>query len=210
MGLLGGIRHVLGNLGFFPLTIAIGRIAVGLHPYQVYNTLEITLRAPGKLNRDGGAAEKRLDALERAVEAGALAIEFVDDQRARQLEVVGKRPHLFGLHFDSGHGIHHDQRGVGGDERGPRVIDKDVVAGRIQKVDLGLLPLGVSQRGGNGDLALDLLLVEIRNGVAFIDPRQPVGGARGIQQAGGERGLAGIAVAHHTDVPDVPAFVDFH
>ena len=60
-------------------------------------------------------------------------------------------------------------------ERRTRIVDENVVARRIRDVDFGLLPLGKSQGGGYRDLALDFLLVEIRNGVAFIDPRQPAG-----------------------------------
>ena len=41
-------------------------------------------------------------------------------------------------------------------------------------------------------------------------PEQTIGRTGGEQQPGGERCLAGIAVAHHTDVPNVLAFVDFH
>jgi len=47
-------------------------------------------------------------------------------------------------------------------------------------------------------------------GPKVVDAEQPVGRPCGEQQPGGERGLPGIAVAHHTDVPNVFAFVDFH
>ena len=59
-------------------------------------------------------------------------------------------------------------------------------------------------------LRCDLLVVEIGDGVAFIDACQAVGGAGGEEQPGGERGLAGMSVAHQANVPYVLAFVDFH
>ena len=40
--------------------------------------------------------------------------------------------------------------------------------------------------GGDGDLALDLFVVEIGDGVAFIDARQAVGGAGGVKKPGGQ------------------------
>ena len=60
------------------------------------------------------------------------------------------------------------------------------------------------------DFARDFLLVEIGDRVALIHAEQPIRGSRGEQQPGGERRLARIAVAHHTDVPNFLAFVDFH
>ena len=56
-----------------------------------------------------------LDAFERALEAGAFAIELVDHDGARQLEFFGEAPHFFGLHLDAGHAVHQDQSRVGRD-----------------------------------------------------------------------------------------------
>ena len=51
--------------------------------------------------------------VERALEAGALAIEAVDDDEPRQAELLGRRPHLLGLHHHAGDRVDDDQRGVG-------------------------------------------------------------------------------------------------
>ena len=61
---------------------------------------------------------------ERALEAGALAIELIDDDGAGQLELVGKAPHLLGLDFHAGHAVHQDQGGIGGHQRRPGVVDE--------------------------------------------------------------------------------------
>ena len=148
--------------------------------------------------------------VEGALKIGALAIQLVDDDGAGELELFGEGPDLFGLHFDAGHAVHHDEGGIGGDQGAARVINKDVVTRGIQDVDLGLLPLGHGDGSRDRDFALDLLLVKISDRVAFIDAEEAVGGSGGEQQPGSERRLAGIAVAHYTDVPDILAFVDFH
>ena len=75
---------------------------------------------------------------------------------------------------------------------------------------LALFPLRHGDGSGDRDLASDLFVVKIRDRVAFIDAEEAVGSSGGEEQPGGERRLAGIAVAHHTDVPNVLAFVDFH
>ena len=109
-----------------------------------------------------------MDVVDSALEIGALAIELIDEERARQLVLFAERLDLFGLDFHAGHAIDHDQRGIGRDQGRARVINEDVEAGSIEEIDLGLLPLGDSDGGGDGDFALDLLLVEIRDRVAFV------------------------------------------
>ena len=131
------------------------------------------------------------------------AVELVDDDRARQIELVGEAPDLFGLHFDAGHAIHQHQRGIGGDQRRLGVVDENIEAGRVDEIDLFLGPLGERDAGGNGDLALDLLVVEIGDRRTFIDARQPIGGACGVQKPGGEGRLPTMAVSYKSDVSDV-------
>ena len=62
--------------------------------------------------------------LQRALEAGALAIEPVDDDEARQLELLRRLPDFLGLHHDAGHGVDDDQRGVGDVQRRARVAQE--------------------------------------------------------------------------------------
>ena len=124
--------------------------------------------------------------------------------------MVGEVPDLLGLHFDAGDAIHQYQGRIGRYQGGAGIVDENVVAGSIEDIDLGFLPLRHGDGSGNGDFAGDFLLVEIGDGVALIDAQQPVGRPRAEQHARGERRLAGIAVAHQTDVPDILALVDLH
>ncbi len=186
LGFLGRFGQVLGDLSLLAPPASSGFVGVALHPDQVDDAAELALRAERQLDGDGEAAEILLDAGEGPVEAGVLPVQLVDDQRPRQFELLGERPHLLGLNLDAGDPVHQHQGGVGGHQRGPRVIDEDVEAGRVQKVDFALVPLGEGQRGGDGDLALDLLVVEVGDGGALVHARQPVGGSRQEQDAGGE------------------------
>ncbi len=58
---------------------------------------------------------------------GALAIQLIDHDGAREFELFGEGPDLFGLHFDAGDAIDHDQGGIGGDQGAARIVNKDVV-----------------------------------------------------------------------------------
>ena len=129
---------------------------------------------------------------------------------AGEIVTVRDVPDFFRLHFYSGYAVHQDQGRIGRHHRGASVVDENIEAGRIEQVDLFLVPLGRGHGGGNGDLALDLLVVEIRDGGALIHPAQAAGGAAGEQQSRGQGGLSGVPVADQADIPDLVGFVNFH
>ena len=165
-----------------PLPSPSDGIGVGLHADEVDYTFEIFFGADGELDRDGEAAEDVLHAGERAVKRRTLAIELVDENGAGEIELVGEAPDLFGLDFDARDAIDNHQRGVGGDQRGFGVVQKNIKAGSIEQIDFLLGPLGESDAGGNGDFALDLFVVEVGDGVAFVDASEAVGGAGGVEE----------------------------
>ena len=210
VGLLRLVGVLAGNLAFLALAVAIGRVGEGLHANQIDDALEIAFRADGEVDGDGGASEELLDAGEGALEIGALAIQLIDHDGAGELELVRRRTRPFRSGLRRRRRRRPDEGGIGGDQSAAGVVDKDVVAGSIENVDLGLLPLGHGDGSRDRDFALDFLLVKISDRVALIDTEEAVGGSGGEKQRGSERGLAGIAVAHYTNVPDILAFVDFH
>ncbi len=120
------------------------------------------------------------------------------------------RPHFLGLRLNAGHAVHHDDHGVGGDQRGPGIVHEHVEARGVEDVDLGLLPLDGGDGGRDRQFALDLLLVIIGNGVAFVDARQAVGSARGVKEPGHNGGLPGVTVTYNANVSDVLRLVIFH
>ena len=66
-----------------------------LHRHQVDDAVERLLFADRQLDRDDGAAEHAAQRLERAVEAGALAVEPVEDDDARHARAPRPRPTSF-------------------------------------------------------------------------------------------------------------------
>ena len=77
--------------------------------------------AERQLDRDDLAGAVAVQRLERAVEAGALAVQPIDDDDSRQSERGGFGPQLLGLHFDAGDSIDDDDGGFGDAERGAGV-----------------------------------------------------------------------------------------
>ena len=95
---------------------------------QVDDAVEVGLVADGELQRRDAGAELVLELVERARERRALAVELVDEDRARQPELVGHAPHDLGLHLDALDRRHHEHREVGGPQRGGDVADEVGVA----------------------------------------------------------------------------------
>ena len=77
-------------------------------------------------------------------------------------------------------------------------------------VDLGLVPLGVREAGGEGVLAGDFLFVEVGDGGAVIDLAEPVDRACVEEGGRSQLGLSGAAVADQRDIPDVRRVIDLH
>jgi hypothetical protein len=119
------------------------------------------LFADRQLNRHDRAVERQPHRLQRAFERRAFAIQPVDDDQPRQLLFFGGGPRLFGLHFDAGHGIDHDQRRVGDLDGGARVGKEIAEARRVDQVDFGLVPLRVGEARGQRVLAGDFFFVVI-------------------------------------------------
>ena len=87
---------------------------------------------------------------------------------------------------------------------------KNIEAGRVEQIDFLLGPFGESDAGGDGDLALDLFVVEVGDGVAFVDAGEAVGGAGGVEKSGGQGRFAAVTVTDKGNVADVGTFVYFH
>src|SRR5579872_7231265 len=178
---LRGVAQMGGNFTLFALAVAVVGVGVRFHPHQVDDAGELAFGADGQMNRHGGAPEKLLDAFKGPLKAGALAIQLVDHDGARQIEFVGEGPDLFGLNFDAGDAVHQHHGGVGGDEGGLGVVDKDIETGCVEKVDFLPVPLGGRDGGGDGDLALNFFFVKISDGSAVVDAGQAIGAAAGVE-----------------------------
>ena len=82
--------------------------------------------------------------------------------------------------------------------------------GRVDQVDLLLVPLGVGEAGRERVLAGDFLFVEVGDRRAVVDLAEAVDHAGVEEDGGGELRLARSAVADESDVPDAGGVVDLH
>ena len=151
-----------------------------------------------------------LQGFQGALKAGAVAIQLIDHQGARQAVLLAEAPNFFRLHFDAGNAMDQQQSGIRRHQRRLRFVHEDVVSGRIHEIDFGLSPLRVSERGADGKLALNFLFVVIRNRGAFVHLAQAIHHACRKEECGNKLRLSGITMAYQCNIANVFAVVDFH
>ena len=130
--------HVVGDrLGVRDAAL----VEVGGVGEEVGDAAEVGLGADRQLERRDAGAEPVAELVERALEAGALAVELVDEDHPRHAEPGGLAPDRLGLHLDAVDRAHHEHGQVDDPQRGPHVAEEVGVAGRVDQVDLVALPL---------------------------------------------------------------------
>ena len=136
------------------------------------DALDVLLGADRDLGGDDVRAERPLELLERAEEVGALAVEHVHEQHPRDVELGRARPQPAGGDLDAHHGVDDEHRRLAHAQRAQRVRHEARLAGRVQQVDLALLPLERAERRGDRHLARLLVGVGVRHGAVVGDRAQ--------------------------------------
>ena len=125
------------------------QLAEGLHVHEVDHPRQLLLGAHRDLRGDHVGAERRLQLLQRAEEVGALAVEHVDEQHPRDVELGGARPQARGGDLDAHHPVDHEHRRLTHSQRAQRVRYEARLPRSVEQVDLALSPLKRAQRGGD-------------------------------------------------------------
>ena len=205
--LLAVLLHLLGHrIGdrLRPTLLAAGRIHVRAHVQQVDDARELVLGADRQLDRDAAIGELRARSVEHAEEVGALAVEHVHEDDARQLVLLRARPDLRRVDLDAHHAAQHDERALDDAERRERVGLEAGVARAVDQVDLPVVPVEMEQRAGERHRAPLLAVIPVGGGRALLHRPEPVDLARLEQHGLRERGLPDPAVADDGDVADLP------
>ena len=200
---LGGeVGHLVGDRAGLAFLPALGA-RVGAHVQDVDDARELVLDADRDVHGDALRRELRAELLERAEEVGALAVEHVDEDDARESEVGRELPRARRPDLDA-HDPGHGQERALDDPRGrPELALEARIARDVDEVQLPPLPLGPRERRRDRELALVLVLVRVRDRRARLDRAEAVDGARLEEQRLDERRLSRPAVADDGDVADL-------
>ena len=168
------VVHVVGR----DITHGLAIACVSFHRQQIDHAFEIGFFTPGKLDGDQAHLRDFVHRLERFGEIGIIAVHFVDDHKARQLELIAVVPGDLGAHFCAGNRIDHHQRAIGHAQRRNHLTDEIGVTRRIQQVDLVIAIFDREHGRRQRKPAPDFFIFEIRGGGAIFD----------LSQAGGRPG----------------------
>ena len=142
-----------------------GRICVlvGLHVDEVDHAGHLVLGADRDLGGHHVLAERGLQRVQRAKEVGPLAVKHVDEHQPCQVQLGRPLPQPVGMDLHAHHGVDDEHGGLAHAQRAQRVGDEARVAGRVEEIDLALLPLERAQRQGDRHLAGLLIRIGIRD-----------------------------------------------
>ena len=196
---IGGDLFDAGFLARFNLA----RPHEGLHGEQVDNAVEGVFSADGELQNQRLGAEAIFNGLNRVVEVRAHLVHLVDEADAGDVVLGSLTPHLFGLRLDAFLTVEDGDSAVQHTEGALHLNGEVHVAGGVDDVELGALPVAGGGRGGNGNTAFLFLLHPVHGGSAIVSLTDLVVDTGVEQDALGSSGLTSIDVSHDADIANL-------
>jgi hypothetical protein len=138
--LLGLLAQVVGDLDLLGVVLGVALVFVRLHVDEVDDATDLVLRADRDLGGHGVRAEGLLELVEAAEEVGSLAVEHVHEDEAGQPELRGALPEALGADLDAHHAVDDENRALAYPQGGHGVGQEAGLAGRVDQVDLAVLP----------------------------------------------------------------------
>ena len=170
------------------------------HPEQIDHAPEFLLDADRQLQGHRQGTELRRDRGDDGIIVRADAVEFIDETDRRHAPALRLPPDGLGLRLHPGDTA---ENGHGAVENAERALDLDReihVPRRIDEVDLVLAPGEGRGRRGDRDAALLLLGHPVHRRGAVVDLADLVAAAGVVEEALGDRRLAGIDVRNDTNI----------
>ena len=133
------VGQLLGDRLFAPDPVV--AVDVGGVAQKIDDAAELGLFADRQLERCDAGAEQRAQLVERAIEAGALTVELVDEDHAGEVERGRRFPCDFGLHLDAFHGADDDDGEVGHGQPGLHLREEVGVARTVEQIELAAVRL---------------------------------------------------------------------
>ena len=171
------LHHVLGDRVWLAF-LATLRARVGAHVKDVDDAGELVLDADRDVHRNALGRELRAELLQGAEEVGSLAVQHVDEDDAREIEVSCELPGACRSDLDAHDPRHGQERTLHDPGSRPELALEARIARHVDEVQLPPLPLHMCERRRDRELALVLVLVRIRDRRAGLDRTEPVDRAR--------------------------------
>ena len=183
---------------------------VGLVVKQAGYANELAAFDNGNLNGSDSSAVLLGDGGQSLFEVGVFTVHLVDDDQAGGTGLAGQIPCLLGADGQAADCANGDQC-VFADGHGADHLAGEVeVAGNVDEVILGFIPLEGSHARGNGYFTLYLFGIAVGSSGTVFNAALTVDSAGIIEQSFDEGGFTVTAMADHGDVADVAGRVVLH
>ena len=194
--LLGLGLHIGGDVLHADIFSKVIVVHIGLHLYQVDNTLKGILDADGQLDWNGVALQTVTHHAHNIVEVRAHNVHLVYKSHSRHMVFVSLAPNGLRLRLYAALGAKNGYRTVQ-HAQGTLYLYREINMSRgVDDIDAVALPIGGRGGGGDGDTTLLLLLHPVHGGAAVMGLTQLVVNTRVVQDTLGGGGFAGVDVRH--------------
>ena len=194
-------RHLLRDRTGLGLLGAVGT-RVRAHVEDVDDAGHLVLGADRKVHGDAALGELLLQLAECAEEVRPFTVEHVDEEQARDPELLRALPDARRADLDAHHAAEDEEGAFDHPERGTGFALKARIARDVDQVQLAFVPLRVRERQGDRHLPLLLVVVPVGGRRARVDRAEPVRLTGLEEQCLDQRRLARPAMADDGDVAD--------
>ena len=166
--LLGKLLHIVGDrLTSYVFTEVI-IINLGIHFYEVNDTLECVFRTDGELNRHGVTFETLVYHVKNMVKVRTHDIHLIDVNHTRNMIFVSLTPNGFRLRLNTALCAQNGNRTVKYTKRTLNFNSEINVAGSVDNIDTMVFPETSSCSGSDGYTSLLLLRHPVHGSVAVV------------------------------------------
>ena len=194
--LIGLVLHIGGDVLHADILSKVIVVHIGLHLYQVDNTLKGILDADGQLDRNSVALQTVTHHTDYIIEIRTHDVHLIYKCHSRHMVFVSLAPYGFRLRLYAALGAKNGYRTVQHAQGTLYLYRKIYVSGGVDDIDAVAFPIGGRGGGGDGDTTLLLLLHPVHGGAAVMGLTQLVVYACVVQDTLGGGGFAGVDVRH--------------
>ena len=201
MILLCKFLHVLGNILNSDVETLVIIVDISLHLNKVDDSLEVSFRAYGELNRNCVTLQALLHHVYNIIEVSSHNVHLVNIDHSRNLVLVRLSPDGFGLGLNAALCAKNGNRTVQNTQRTLNLNGEVHVAGSVDDVDSVVLPEAGSRSGGDCYTSLLLLLHPVHCRSTIMHFAEFVGLSCVEQDTLRCGGFACVNMRHDSDIP---------
>ena len=176
---------------------------------EIDEAAELVPFTDGPRDRDEALPQLLARPVDRLREGGVLLVHLRHGAKNGTATLLDTLPHGFRTRLDTGGSLEAEHRGVGRFQPGDEIADEVSVPGRVDEIDLLVLPFDRGEREADGDSSVLLFRGEVEGRAAVLDLPLARDRLRAEERGFSERGFPRPMLGRERDVPDLARQVLF-